>query len=153
MPKLSHKCTIREDGTVDLSESELIKWAVTNTDILNYIGHRAMSSPYTRFDKETGLWEGTDSHLSVEEARQLTDVELYEREAKKNIRTRDGQKILDDTFEAIKKFDEDAGRHFATLLDLAIEMGVVERTVRRRATQSPFYYVWDGKVYEKMNLE
>lgn len=149
MPAVRHECVVREDGTVDLSGSELIRWAVQNEDVLNYIGHRAMSSPYTKYDKNTGLWEGTDSHLSVEEARSLSDVELYERQAKKNRRTRQGQRQLEDAFEEMKAVEDETGRYFVTVRELSLMMDVCEKTIRRRVEKSPFHYVKNNRVYEK----
>ena len=152
MPEVSHKCTIRDDGTADLSESELIKWAVQNEDILNYIGHRGMSSPYTVFDPETGKWRGVDSHLSTEEARILSSEEILASQLDKNKRTLQGQKELEAAFDKVCFADED-GRKFATVLDLAIEMNVSEKTVRRRVEKSPYLFVRNSVVYEYTSSE
>ena len=152
MPEVSHKCTIRDDGTVDLSESELIKWAVQNEDILNYIGHRGMSSPYTVFDPETGKWRGVDSHLSTEEARILSSEEILASQLDKNKRTLQGQKELEAAFYKVSFAGED-GRKFATDHDLAIEMNVSEKTVRRRVEKSPYLFVRNSVVYEYTSSE
>jgi hypothetical protein len=152
MPEVSHKCTIRDDGTVDLSESELIKWAIQNEDILNYIGHRGMSSPYTVFDPETGKWKGVDNHLTTEEARILSSEEILASQLDKNKRTLQGQKELEAAFDKVCFADEEE-RKFASVFDLAIEMKVSEKTVRRRVEKSPYLFVRNSVVYEYTSSE
>ncbi len=147
MPEVSHKCTIRDDGTVDLSESELIKWAIQNEDILNYIGHRGMSSPYTVFDPETRTWKGIDSHLSDKDARRLSEEEIKMNSS--NSRTHQNQVRLEEGYEKAEKHLNKYGKEYVLVEDLMKEYDVSSRTVERWVAKSTHYYCKGGKIYEK----
>ncbi len=147
MPEVSHKCTILPDGTVDLSESELIKWALTNTDILNYIGHRAMSSPYTVFDPTTGKWKGINNDLTVEEARRVSDEEIKMNSS--DWRTEENQRKLERAFDELEKHTDNNGREYVPVGDLVAEFEVSERTIQRWVAKSVYFFCDRGRVYEK----
>ncbi len=62
MPPLKHN----PEGNYDPTKSEVIKWLISQPDILNYIfdavrGNGRRESPIV-YDSETGTWQGVDYH-------------------------------------------------------------------------------------------
>lgn len=57
MPPLYHTLP---NGYFDIQKSEVIKWLITQPEILNYIWNNLKNSGVLVYNSETGRWKGVD---------------------------------------------------------------------------------------------
>lgn len=60
MPELRHNIC---DGEFDIAKSEVVKWLISQPDIMQYIFNRVAnngSNPLIAYDPVTGKWQGAD---------------------------------------------------------------------------------------------
>ena len=136
MPKVKHTYLINEDGTSDYSESELVKWLLANPHIQQYLVFRCMGSKYTKFDRETRIWEG------------IGDAEIEEAPAKKATETM-AERMAREFDEAFEQLNVNGKMK---ILDYANHVGVAKRTAIDRVKRNKDYSYSDGVVEKKENI-
>lgn len=139
MPKVKHAYSINEDGISDYSESELVKWLLANPHIQQYLVFRCMGSKYTKFDRETRIWEGIgDAEIKEAPAKKVAETmtERKQREARE----------FDEAFEQLNVNGK------MKILDYANHVGVTKRTAIDRVKRNKDYSYSDGVVERKENI-